>query len=99
MPLSVWLLALSVIGPAVTYASMKVQTHFQIAAAVRAARADEVDICRQKIGDITSRVNQEAMKRIAAAKAAGASVSATPDDAKALKALCNKSASCRERGK
>jgi hypothetical protein len=99
VPLSVWLVLLSVIGPAVTYGAMKVQSKVAIAAAVKIARAEEISTCRVKIGGVVSAVNQEAMKRIAAAKAAGSAVTATPEDAKALKALCDKSASCRERGR
>jgi len=92
MPLIIILALCAGLGPLVTYGLTSVKSSWDIAAAVRDARADERKIMQAE----QSRLAVEMMR---AADAAELTVTPTPDAPDQIRKLCDKSASCRDRAK
>lgn len=94
------LVAWAVVGPVlaggVVYLSMMTREAIVVQGAVRSARGEEIIRCNAQRAAIAEAINAEARRSVSEASEAAASVPATVSEQ--LRALCNASASCRERG-
>jgi hypothetical protein len=99
--LSTILLVWGILAPLGTFGWVKAEAFFKqraaVASAVRTAKADERQACNVKIGSIKEEIERDAAKQIKDAKDAVAALSPTPPDDAGLRALCDRSASCRDR--
>lgn len=95
---SMWLmLALAASGP-VTYGYMKVREIIVVNAAVKAERNAGVQACNTRVAQIGEANKRDVAKAVEEAGRAESLVPDTPEG-KELVELCNRSASCRSRGK
>ena len=95
---TIWLiLALAATGP-VTYGYMKVREVIVVNAAVKAERNAGVVACNSRVAQIGEANKRDVAKAVEEAGRAESLVPDTPEG-KELVELCNRSASCRSRGK
>lgn len=87
------------LGIPATYGATSVYYEQVLSGTVRAERNAAVERCDLRISDLGLKSREEAARRAAEGDEAAAGVSHTPEERSALVALCERSASCRDRGK
>lgn len=97
-PTAILIIVLAVGIPA-TYGATSVYYEAQISGALKAERDAGVRVCDGRIADLGLKSREEAARRAEEGEKAAAGVSRTPEERSALLALCERSASCRDRGK
>lgn len=86
-----------VAGGGLTYGAMMTREAIVVEGAVKAERNRGITTCNARVGEIEKAHNDAVAKAIEEARAAAATVADTPTAPAEILALCQKSASCRER--
>lgn len=89
------------VAPLGTYGFMSASAYFKqraaVSSAVRQSQTAERQACNVKVDSIAKEINDDARKQIELARQASAAVVLAPSDDPGLRALCERSASCRDR--
>lgn len=92
----------AVVGPllvgGVTWLGMRTHEAIVVSGAKKAVRLEEVARCQKQLADQITTLNANTMSGVADAGNAADRIEATPEDRAAKVALCQRSASCRDRG-
>lgn len=98
-----WVLALlgglagAVLGGGLTYTTMLAREAIVVQGAVKIERNKGVTICNARVGEIERSLNAAVSTAVEEARAAAAAITPTPEAPAEIMALCQRSASCRER--
>jgi hypothetical protein len=96
MPLNWIVLGILTLAPVVTYAAMSVRERIAVAGAVKVERIAQRAICDGRVAEVGRRHEEAVLVGAREALQAARDVSATPGTIAELKALCDRSASCRK---
>lgn len=87
------------LGGGVTFGAMLAREKIVVDGAVRTERNAGIQTCNVRVGEIERIHNSEIEKARSEVKAAVEAIEATPDTTDEIRKLCDRSASCRERGR
>ena len=87
----------AVVAGGATWSGMMLREKIVVSGAVRAERDQGVITCNARVGQIEAAHNKAIADAVAEARSAAEQIGAVETDAE-IKALCQRSASCRSRG-
>lgn len=99
MPLTAWLSIAAIALPILTFVGTTAYNKIELISAVKAERNEGIRACNARVATIEQTLNDVVASKVKAALEASNAVEKTPEDKAQLSALCNRSASCRDRGK
>ena len=87
----------AVVGPMLAAGLMRGREAVMVRAAVHATRIEQQSACNDRVAQVARAHDKEVDDEVDAALAAVAALSPTPTTPEGLRALCDRSASCRSR--